>query len=111
MKDLDESKLSDETRIQVPGYDKFMYQPKNFHNMQTQDIMELSFYTGRRIREVLRNVLSKYGVEPDWKKAMTSSNPNERIYRPHIMTGSDRHEFPEDAAHRAMVRRVMNRFA
>jgi hypothetical protein len=110
--------LSDETRIEVPGFENSRYQPRNFKNM-ISDPMEISFFSGRRAREIIRKVLSKYGVEPNWEKALEAKDMFEKVSRPFMMTGfygTRKYEFPEPAggsvaANKAMKTRVKNRAA
>ena len=104
--------VTDETRMEIPGYDGFAFNPRAYRNL-ISDPLEVSFFTGRRAREILRRVITVHGVEPNWARALVSRDDRERVSIPAVMDNGSRHilSAPQaggDESHGIMITRVRN---
>ena len=102
--------VTDETKMEIPGFEGFVFNPRAYRNLDS-DPMEVSFFTGRRAREIMRRVLTVHGVEPNWERAHVAIGELEKVTVPQVMDKGKPHVFsaPQaggEAANRAMISRV-----
>jgi len=101
--------ITDENRMDIPGYDDMIFQPRSYRNLKS-DPMAISYFAARRGREEIRLVLLK-GVEPNWTRALQTKVEVDRVKVPQITRGQDTSRLIPparggEACHQAILDRV-----
>jgi len=105
-----DTELTDEIKMEIPGFDGFVFNPRAYRNL-VSDPMEVSFFTGRRAREIIRRTLKIHGVEPKWEDALVAKVDLEKVIIPQVLEKGKPHILSAplaggEASHKAMIARV-----
>jgi len=73
--------------------------------------MELGEHAGRQIREILRRVFMKYGLEPQWESAINSQGRFFRIPEPRVYFNGRSRRLPEPTAGKVPPHEVVRKRA